>query len=273
MMVAGGRQSTSLFADSVIYIWQFHVDWIIRPIQKCAVRKTLLLRRITACATCHSTTACRNRYGTTPGCAGRQADGATGVPAKWKPRVHCRTTLDQQARLQVVLRAYLEERAGLREGKEIEQCIQLDRGFCRPKRSPITQRQANSIEVASTRRERVSERRARRSRAQSHVKQFGLMRGQTHLDVAQQFPPRELRDRHGAEHLRAPQRPHAGTAAVTGDDAPERLPRHELHHLREQGLANVQATLRVELRPEHRSFVRQNSNRGHPTICETPHQH
>ena len=60
------------------------------------------------------------------------------------------------------------------------------------------------------------------------------------------------------------QRAHSRIARVPFDDASERLPRYELHDLREQRLAHVHASLRVVHSPEHRNLARLNSNRGHP---------
>jgi hypothetical protein len=48
------------------------------------------------------------------------------------------------------------------------------------------------------------------------------------------------------------------------DDASESLPRHEPHHLREQRLACVHASLPVAQTRKHRKCAQQNSNRGHP---------
>ena len=76
--------------------------------------------------------------------------------------------------------------------------------------------------------------------------ELGLLRRQAHCDVAQRFAPRELRERHDAKHVGTPQCADACIAVVPGDDPPKRLPRLKLHHLREQGLADVHPILRVK---------------------------
>jgi len=94
------------------------------------------------------------------------------------------------------------------------------------------------------------------------VKELALIGRQAGLDVAKRLSPCELAERHDAKQVGAAERAHAHIAPVSLDDASEGLPRHELHDLREQCLAYVHASLRVDRTREHRKF--RNSNRGHP---------
>jgi hypothetical protein len=112
--------------------------------------------------------------------------------------------------------------------------------------------------------EGVGQRRACRRRLHTHVEQLGSIGGQTRLDVAQRLAPSELRKGHDAEQVGTAQRAHARVALVPFDDAPEGLPRHELHHLREQRLPHVHASPRVRHPREHRKPAAHNPNRGHP---------
>jgi prephenate dehydratase len=96
------------------------------------------------------------------------------------------------------------------------------------------------------------------------VEQLALIGRQAGLDVAQRLSPCELRERHHAKQVGAAERAHAGIAVVPLDDSTEGLPRHELHHLREQRLAHVHATPQVVQTREHRKPAIRNSNRGHP---------
>ena len=57
------------------------------------------------------------------------------------------------------------------------------------------------------------------------------------LYVPQALTVGELRERHGAALLRAPQAAHMMVAGVALEDALERRPRQEAHGLREKGLA------------------------------------
>jgi hypothetical protein len=112
--------------------------------------------------------------------------------------------------------------------------------------------------------QRIGQRRASRWRLQPHVKELGLVGCQAGFDVAQRFAPGELREGHDAKQVGATQRANARVALVPLDDATEGLPRHELHHLREQRLAHVHASPRVVQTREHRKRAIRNSNRGHP---------
>src|SRR5450759_506891 len=96
------------------------------------------------------------------------------------------------------------------------------------------------------------------------VEELGLIGGPADLDVAQRLAPRELGKGQDAKHIGTAQRAHSRIARVPFDDASERLPRYELHDLREQRLAHLHASLRVVHSSEHRNLARLNSNRGHP---------
>ena len=76
----------------------------------------------------------------------------------------------------------------------------------------------------------------------TYVEQFALSGGQTGLDVAQGFAPRQLRESHHAEQVGAVQ---GAPARVTVDDAPKGLPWNLLHDLRKQRLAHVHASLQA----------------------------
>ena len=162
---------------------------------------------------------------------------------------------------------------------QVQQRVQLDGGLGGAKRRPVEQAQTQvdgggvqgidgvvqldtqrlaGVELAGTtdqhgRKVRpdapvarfvgVGQRRTLDRRAKSHRVQLGRVRRQTGLDVAQALAPGQLRERHGAELLGAGQRAHAGVAAMALHDAREAGPRHELHDLSEQGLADVHAHL------------------------------
>ena len=98
----------------------------------------------------------------------------------------------------------------------------------------------------------VRERRSSRYAAQAHMKQFALIRCQTGFDVAQRLAPRQLRKSHHAKQVGTIQGAHPRIAAVTVDDAPEGLPRHILHDLCKQRLANVHASLQVHQTRKYR---------------------
>jgi hypothetical protein len=100
--------------------------------------------------------------------------------------------------------------------------------------------------------------------AEPHVEQLALIGRQAGLDVAQRLSPCELRGGHHAKQVGATQRAHARVALVSLDNSTEGLPRHELHHLREQRLAHVRASPRVVQTREHRKAAIRDSNRGHP---------
>ena len=80
--------------------------------------------------------------------------------------------------------------------------------------------------------------------AKAHVVELGRLRREAHLDVAQALAIGQLGEGHATQLLGARQRAYAVIAAVTGHNAMKGLPRQEVHDLREQGLANVHASLR-----------------------------
>jgi hypothetical protein len=96
------------------------------------------------------------------------------------------------------------------------------------------------------------------------MEQLGLIGREAGLDIAQRLSPSELSEGHHAKQVGAAQRAHARIALVLLDDSTEGLPRHELHHLREQRLAHVHATPQVVQTREHRKAAIRNSNRGYP---------
>ena len=89
--------------------------------------------------------------------------------------------------------------------------------------------------------QRVGQRRARGRRRQPHVKKLGLIGRRASFNVAQRLAPGELRPGHDAKKVGTAQCANTGITLVPIDDAPQGLPRHVLHHLREQYLAYVHA--------------------------------
>ena len=87
---------------------------------------------------------------------------------------------------------------------------------------------------------------------------------QAGFDVSKGLAPGELGEDHHAKQVGAAQHAHTRIALVALDDPTEGLPRHELHHLREQRLAHVHASPQVVQTCEHRKQPNPNSNRGHP---------
>jgi len=73
-----------------------------------------------------------------------------------------------------------------------------------------------------------------------------------HFDVAQRLAPSKLRKGHHAKQVSAAERAHTRIALVPFDDARKGFPRHKLHHLREQRLAQVYAALPVVESRKHR---------------------
>ena len=114
--------------------------------------------------------------------------------------------------------------------------------------------------------QRIGQRRASRRRLQPHVEQLGLIGRQADLDVAKRLAPGELREGHDTKQLGAAQRAHARIALVSLDDAPEGLPRHELHDLRKKRLAHIHASPRVVQTREHRK----NSDHARLRTSTTP---
>src|SRR5665213_1322664 len=90
---------------------------------------------------------------------------------------------------------------------------------------------------------------------------------QANLDVAQGLAPSELREGHDAKQIGATKRAHTCIALMPFNDACKGFPRHKLHHLRKQRLANVHAALQVIESRKHRKRATSNSNRGHPEIA------
>jgi len=96
------------------------------------------------------------------------------------------------------------------------------------------------------------------------VKQLGAIGRQADFDVAQRLAPGQLRKGHHPKKIGTTESAQTGIAVVTLDDTPEGLPRHELHDLGKQRLANVHASPpSVETR-KHRKNEKRDSNRGHP---------
>ena len=85
-----------------------------------------------------------------------------------------------------------------------------------------------------------------------HVKQLGLIGFQANLNVPQRLAPGELREGHDSKQIGATQRAHPRIALVPFDDACKGFPRHKLHPLRKQRLANVHAALPVVESRKHR---------------------
>jgi hypothetical protein len=93
--------------------------------------------------------------------------------------------------------------------------------------------------------QRIRQRRAGGYALQPHVKQLGVIGGQTNLDIAQGLAPRQLREDHHTKHIGAVQSAYSRISVVTFDDSAKGLPRHVLHHLRKQRLAHVHASPQV----------------------------
>jgi hypothetical protein len=74
------------------------------------------------------------------------------------------------------------------------------------------------------------------------VKQLGAIGRQTDFYIAQGLAPRQLCEGHHPKQIGAIEGAHTGVAVVTLDDTPKGLPRHELHDLGKQRLANVHAS-------------------------------
>jgi hypothetical protein len=185
---------------------------------------------------------------------------------------------------------------------QVEQRVQLDGSLGRPKRRPVEQAQAQvdggrvqrihigiefqyrrlfgvqrpgagdqplsqrMVDAPVAQVQRIGQRRAGGRSLDPHVKQLCLIGRQAGLDVAQRLAPRELCESHDTKQIAAVQRAHARIASVPLDDASEGLPRHELHDLREQRLAQVHASLRALPTREHRNSPTRSSNRGHRQI-------
>ena len=85
----------------------------------------------------------------------------------------------------------------------------------------------------------VGQRRATYRVAQAHRVQFVRIGAKRYLDVAQALAPRQLRKRHHTELFCTAQTANARVAAVTIDNPTKARPRHELHNLRKQRLADI----------------------------------
>ena len=172
---------------------------------------------------------------------------------------------------------------------QVQQRVQLDGGLGRAKRRPVEQAQAQidgggvqridtGIEIQHRRLlgiqrpgagdqplsqcmvdapvaqvQRIGQRRASRGRLQIPMwQQLGSdWRPDRPRCPAVRFAPGKLRE---GPHARetgfgATERANACIALVSRDDAPKRLPRHELHDLRKQRLAHVHASPRVVQNP------------------------
>ena len=160
---------------------------------------------------------------------------------------------------------------------QVQQRVQFDGGFSRTKRRPLEQAQAQidggsvecihagielrypgfvgvqrscasnqslsqgMVDAPVAKIQRVGKRRSGRRTLQPHMKQFGLVGGETGFAIAQRLPPGQLQEGHDAKQICATQRTHTRIATVALDDTPEGLPRYELHNLRKQRLAQVHA--------------------------------
>ncbi len=87
----------------------------------------------------------------------------------------------------------------------------------------------------------VGQRRAMHRVAQAHRVKFVRIGAKSHLDIAQALAPRQLRKRHHTKLFCTAQAANARVAAVTIDDPTKARPRHELHNLRKQRLADIHA--------------------------------
>ena len=161
---------------------------------------------------------------------------------------------------------------------QVQQCMHLDRRFRRTKRCPWKKRQTQvdgrciqsvdrvvevdaeavvAIQLARTTDKHhrqvfpdmpvasfvgVGQRRAFDWRAKAHPVKFFLVGQQTNFDVAQTLAVSQLGKGHCAKMFCAIQDSHAGIAAITLDNSCETGPRHKLHELREQRLAQVHSS-------------------------------
>ena len=112
----------------------------------------------------------------------------------------------------------------------------------------------------------IGQRRTPDRRAKAHAVQLRLVGQQTGFDVAQTLAVSQLCEGHGAELLGATQTAHAGIAAITRHDARKAGPRHELHELREQRLAQVHSS------PPEVSTSGSYSNRNMGKLISNRHQ-
>ena len=85
----------------------------------------------------------------------------------------------------------------------------------------------------------IRQRRATHRVAQAHRVKFVRIGAKSHLDIAQALAPRQLRKRHHTKLFCTAQTANARVAAVTIDNPTKARPRHELHNLRKQRLADI----------------------------------
>jgi len=165
-----------------------------------------------------------------------QFDGGLGR-TKWRPVEQAQAQIDGGGVQRIDARIEFQQR----------RLLGIQRSG--PNDQPLSQRVIDAP-VASV--QRIGQCRASRRRLQPHVEQLGLIGRQAGLDVAKRLSPSELGKCHDAKQVRASQCAHTRVAVVPLDDAGEGLPRHELHHLREQRLAHIHASPQVVETRKHR---------------------
>ena len=106
--------------------------------------------------------------------------------------------------------------------------------------------------------------------AKAHVVERGRLRREARLDVAQALAVGQLGEGHAAQLLGARQCAYAVIAAITGHNALKGLPRQEVHDLREQGLANVHASLRSSQSRKAGRTGQRHSSRRQSEISRKP---
>ena len=109
--------------------------------------------------------------------------------------------------------------------------------------------------------------------AKAHRVQLGGVGRQADLDVAQALAPSQLREGHCAELLGARQGAHARVASIPMHDASKARPRHELHDLGEQGLANIHVHSSGQSTPgKYAVFGKRSSSRHQTKSVYRPRQ-
>ena len=185
---------------------------------------------------------------------------------------------------------------------QIQQGMQLDRRLGRTKRRPWKQRQAQiygrrvqgidrvgeidsetllAIQLARTPNKHrrqvfpyvpvatlvgIGQRRTFDWLAKAHPVQLFLVGKQTDFDVAQTLAVRQLCEGHGAELFGTAQAAHTGIATIASHDARKARPRHKLHELREQRLAQIHSS------PPEKSISGGYSHRNVGKLISNRHQ-